>query len=151
MKNGKEYDIEKRLQSVKLTPVPPGLREKVLGAALERKEATAWTTPLLRKCLVGCGLVLTIVFIADAGAGRTQNARVQAILDGTRFTQSDPLKQWNAELEELRDAVGPGEITREKRFRAQQKQVLTRDSNARLRARLSWEDPDEIEITKNHN
>jgi hypothetical protein len=121
MKNGKEYDIEKRLQSVKLTPVPPGLREKVLGAALERKEATAWTTPLLRKCLAGCAVLLAAVFIADASASRTQNARVQAILDGTRITQSDEVRQWNAELEELRDAVGPGEIVRERWLLARQK------------------------------
>ncbi|MGA2534280.1 MAG: hypothetical protein ABSG19_14740 [Candidatus Aminicenantales bacterium] len=121
MKNGDNYEIEGRLKTIRLTPAPPGLREKILGAAQERKEATAWTTPLLRKCLAGCAVLLAVIFIADAGANRTQNARAQAVLDGTRITQTDEAKQWNAELEELRDALGPGGIARERSLQARQK------------------------------
>jgi len=121
MNNGDNQDLERRLKSLKLTPAPAGLREKVLIAARQKREVTVWTTPLLRKCLAGCAVLLAVIFIADAGASRTQNARVHAILDGTRITQTDELRQWNAELEELRDAVGPGGIVRERSLQARQK------------------------------
>jgi hypothetical protein len=121
MKNGDNYEIEGRLKTIRLTPAPPGLREKILGAAQERREATAWTTPLLRKCLVGCAVLLAVIFVADAGASRTQNARVQVILDGTRITRSDAVEQWNAQLKELSDAIGPGVIARERSLQARQK------------------------------
>jgi len=149
MKNGENYDIKERLRDVKLRPAPPGLRKRILAAARQRQEALAWTTPPLRKCLVGCAALLAAVFIADASASRTQNARIQAILDGTRITQSDGVKQWNAELEELRDAVGPGEIARERWLQARQKIKPSRGPSDEIWRELSREDLDGNKITKN--
>jgi hypothetical protein len=148
MKNGQEHDIEKQLKSVRLRPAPPGLREKVLGAAQERKEATAWTTPLLRRCLAGCAALLAVVFIADDAATRKQNVRFQAILDGAHFTQSDQAKQWNEELEELRDALGPNDLAREKRLLALQKKEPSRNPGEGLWKGLSSEDIDGNKNTK---
>lgn len=127
MKHGENLDIETRLKSIRLTPAPPGLREKILLAARQRQEATAWTTPLLRKCLVGCAVLLAVILIADAGASRTQSARVQAILDGTRISRPEAVEQWNTQLEELRDAVGPGDFSRERWLQARQKIKPSRD------------------------
>jgi hypothetical protein len=127
MRNGNHHDFEKRLKSIRLKEAPAGLREKILGTARQRQEATAWTTPLLRKCLAGCSVLLAVIFLADAGASRTQNARVQAILDGTRISRPEAVEQWNTQLEELRDAVGPGDFSRERWLQARQKIKPSRD------------------------
>lgn len=78
-----ERDIERRLRSLALRPARPGLREKVLEAAAKHKKEAAWTTPRLRWCLAGCMAVLAVVFVIDAGLGRKQQSRLQALMDGS--------------------------------------------------------------------
>lgn len=82
MKGNGDRNVEEMLRSAELKPAPPGLREKVLKAAANHKEEAAWTTPLLRWCLAGCVVALSVIFVADGLVTRTQQNRLQAVLDG---------------------------------------------------------------------
>jgi hypothetical protein len=86
MSKDEARDIEERLKEIKLKPVPPGLKDKVLEAAREHKEESAWTTPLLRWCLAGCAALLAVVFITDGLVSHAQQNRLQALFDGSRTT-----------------------------------------------------------------
>jgi hypothetical protein len=84
MKGNGDRNVEEMLRSAELKPAPPGLREKVLQAAAKHKEEAAWTTPLLRWCLAGCAVALSVIFVADGLVARTQRDRLQAFFDGSR-------------------------------------------------------------------
>jgi hypothetical protein len=153
MKNGLDDEIERRLRSVRLGPAPPGLREKVLGAAREAKTATAWTTPLLRKCLAGCAVIMAAAFVADTAASSRQNARFQALLGGTRAAETDQDREGEPEDKELRDVLGPNALHVEKGPLAQRTHMKKLSPAARpgLRSEAPWEDIDERKISENIN
>jgi len=106
MKHDRDREIEGWLKSLTPKPAPPGLREKVLRAAAERKEETAWTTPLLRWGLAGCAVVLMVIFITDATLGRRQQARLQALLDGSQRIQSEAADESRLLAEALGEPAG---------------------------------------------
>jgi hypothetical protein len=83
MKMGENDDLEKRLKGLEFKPAPPDLRERALKAAAKYKEETGWTTPLLRRCLAGCGVILALVFFTDLFLSRAQQNRLQVLLDGS--------------------------------------------------------------------
>ncbi len=89
-RDGERRDIEGLLGSVKLKAAPPELREKVLRAAAKRREETAWTTPLLRQCMVACAALLLVVSIADGLMSRTQRDRLIALGGGPRPSVARP-------------------------------------------------------------
>jgi hypothetical protein len=88
MKGNGDRDVEEMLRSAELKPAPLGLKEKVLKAAAESAEAKAWTTPMLRWCLAGCAVALSVIFVADGLVSRTQRDRLQALFDGSRPARS---------------------------------------------------------------
>jgi hypothetical protein len=84
MNEDEAREIEERLRRIRLKPAAPGLRKKILDAAERRKEESALTTPLLRRCLAGCAVMLTGVFLADGLVSRSQTRHLQVLLDGSR-------------------------------------------------------------------
>ncbi len=113
MKLGDSHDIERSLRSVTLKAAPPELREKVLRAAAKRREETAWTTPLLRRCLVACAIVLLVVFVADGLISRTQKDRFIALTGGPRPAASRSDDESALLAEALGGTVSPGIMAQE--------------------------------------
>jgi len=104
--------FERWLGSIRLKPAPPGLRGSTLTAAARRREEALWTTPLLRRCLAACAVLMAAVVVVDGVTTRAQEARFQAIINGAGAAQSDLVRQWNADLEELSNTVGPEGVGR---------------------------------------
>jgi hypothetical protein len=141
-------DIEKRLKSIILKPAPPGLRDRILDTASKRQEAVAWTTPLLRKCLAGCAVLLALVFFTDLFLSRAQQNRLRALIDGSRQVQSpvDDESRWLAEV--LEDPIGPNRLVQKEMAIVRQKnaaQVRRED----ILMQLLKEDFGDNETTKN--
>ncbi len=118
-----DRDIERRLRSMALRPARPGLREKVLAAAAKRKQETAWTTPRLRWCLAGCAAVLAVVFIADAGLGRKQQTRLQALMDGSPRMQDRAADESRVLAEVLGEPVDRQLVARNERIASAEKRA----------------------------
>jgi hypothetical protein len=110
MRNGEYEDFEKKLKAVALRPAPPGLREKVLGAARGRQDEAAWTTPLLRWCLAGCTVVIAVIFIMDAGFSRRQQECLQAVFNGYRESQSNFANEGQVLIKDLKDFFGSKQV-----------------------------------------
>jgi hypothetical protein len=103
---GENDDLERWLNGLEFKPAPSDLREKVLRAAVKYKEETAWTTPLLRKCLAGCGILLALIFLTDHLLSRAQQDRVQALLDRSRQVRGQADDQTRFLAEVLEDLGG---------------------------------------------
>ena len=140
-------DVESRLKAVKFRPAPPGLRETILAVARKRKEATAWTTPLLRACLAACGGILVAVLALDALAAQSQSNRILALLNGAGATPSSFEARWAPIADDLQGVLESAEIEWGKRLMASRektkaydradtlKYLLQEDSNASAMAK----------------
>lgn len=148
MKNGQEHDIEKQLRSVRLRPAPPGLREKILGTAQKRKEAMAWMTPVLWKCLAGCAVLLAVIFIADALLSRNQSHRLQAVLKEPAIMQHHQSEEGLVLAEDLEAVVGPKILATKKMANAPRTHAEQAQRERILRELLK-EDFVDSETTKN--
>ncbi len=84
MKDTVPKGFERWLRSVTLKPSPPELRGKILKAAAEYREREAWTTPLLRRWLAACAVLLLVVSVADGLISRMQRNRLIALGGGPR-------------------------------------------------------------------
>jgi hypothetical protein len=80
MKEGRELDVEKLLESVAPEPAPHGLKGRVLRAVQEHRAGRAVLSPLLRLCFAGCTVILVIAIAADAALERRENAGLTALL-----------------------------------------------------------------------
>jgi len=80
MKEGRELDVEKLLESVAPEPAPSGLKGRVLQAVQEHRTGSAVLSPLLRLCLAGCTVILVIVIAADSALERRENTGLTALL-----------------------------------------------------------------------
>lgn len=80
MKEGRELDVEKLLESVAPEPAPHGLKGRVLRAVQEHRAGRAVLSPLLRLCFAGCTVILVIVIAADATLERRENTSLTALL-----------------------------------------------------------------------
>lgn len=80
MKEGRELDVEKLLESVAPEPAPHGLKGRVLRAVQEHRAGKAVLSPLLRLCFAGCAVILVIVIAADAALEHRENAGLTALL-----------------------------------------------------------------------
>ena len=81
MKSNGQDDIEKEFERLVPQPVPPGLRERVLGAALEARRATA-LTPRMRLAAAACLVMILAALGFGPILGRREAARLAALLDG---------------------------------------------------------------------
>jgi hypothetical protein len=80
MKEGRELDVEKLLESVAPEPAPHELKGRVLRAVQDDRAGRAVLSPLLRLCFAGCIVILVIVVAADAALERRENASLTAFL-----------------------------------------------------------------------
>lgn len=87
MKETRERDIERLLGSVMPASPPPGLRERILGAATTDLAKRA-ASPLVRASFGVCAALALIVVVADWGLGRAENARLAAFAGAERRTES---------------------------------------------------------------
>lgn len=76
MKDPKDREIERMLETLTPAPPPPGLREKALRGMSEARRIVAPMTPLVRIGLAGCVVLLAIVMGADGLNERKQIARL---------------------------------------------------------------------------
>ena len=97
--------MERELGRLAAAPVPPGLRQRVLGRAQEARSQTA-LSPWMRAAAVACGALIVAVLAIDPIAARQEAARMTALLDG-RAT-SNPAADGLSELAEALGDQGPG-------------------------------------------
>jgi hypothetical protein len=97
-----EDKTEQILKSIVLPPAPPGLRERVLRAAREERQARAWTTPRLRVVLAVCAGLMICALGGDAIASRRQTLQIRALLGGTQA----PWTESSRDLAELAAELG---------------------------------------------
>jgi hypothetical protein len=81
VKMNDEHDLEKDFERLVPLPTPPGLRERVLGAALEARRDTA-LTPRMRLSAVVCAVLIVVVLGFGPLLGRRESAQMAALLDG---------------------------------------------------------------------
>ncbi len=89
MKDARARDIESLLGSVTPASAPPGLRERILGAAasdLSRRAAS----PLVRAGLGACAALALFVVVADWALGRAENKRLAAFAGPAIQADSGP-------------------------------------------------------------
>lgn len=77
MNKGRDRDVERLLGSVTPASAPPGLRERIMGAAASDLSRRA-VTPLARACLGACAAFALIIAVADWALGRAENKRLAA-------------------------------------------------------------------------
>ncbi len=96
-------EIEKALGQIVPEPPPPGLRQKVLGAAFEAR-GNAVLTPGLRIVAVACSILLVIILGVDPILRRSEFARMAALLDGR--SAAPPTVEDAADLAEVLGGQG---------------------------------------------
>lgn len=128
MKNREMQDVENLIKSIKLSPAPGGLRERILDRARARGRSNAGMTPLLWKTLVGCAAALAFILIADGLLSRTQQSRLQALLDGSGRSESLADDEGPLLAEALGDPISTKMLAQEK--------TLIADRTSARRARL---------------
>ena len=74
-------DIEYALGRLLPKPVPPGLRERVIGSAFQTRKNSV-LTPQLRIVAVTCSILLVAVLLLEPLSSRWEAARLAALLDG---------------------------------------------------------------------
>jgi hypothetical protein len=76
-----EHDLEKDFERLVPLHTPPGLRERVLSAALEARRDAA-LTPRMRLSSVICAILIVALFGIDRLVGRQEAVRMAVVLDG---------------------------------------------------------------------
>lgn len=94
MKEDENRDIEILLKSIKLKPVPAGLRDKVLKSARRSKTQYTVMTPLLWRWVSCCALVLTVVLGLDAFLASRQIEHLRSYLGGMPRPQDAQDTSW---------------------------------------------------------
>jgi hypothetical protein len=93
-------DVEKKLAGLAARPVPPGMRDRVLGAARAARAKDA-IPPGAWLAAAACALLIVAALGADAVLARRQAAGIASLLDGRSTEKSAGLKDWGADLPEL--------------------------------------------------
>jgi hypothetical protein len=99
-RNGTEpdlVDIENAFGRLSPSPVPPGLRRRVMDRALEARRSAA-ASPGMRILAIACSLVIVAVLVIEPLVGRHEAARLAAMLDGGPST---PVVETAPELAEV--------------------------------------------------
>ena len=81
-------DLERDLERLVPKPAPPGLRERVLFAALEARGEAA-LTPRMKIAAMACAALLAVVLGFGHLLGRREAARLAALLDGRPSTRME--------------------------------------------------------------
>jgi hypothetical protein len=91
MKTQDDRDIEGFLAACRLKPVPPGLKEKILGSVRKGDNAYLKWKSALKMSLVVCPLILAFFLGLDAVLSRSEQVQIQALMAGppTLPTDSD--------------------------------------------------------------
>jgi hypothetical protein len=74
-------DTEEELRLLVPSPVPPGMRQRVLDRALEARR-NAVLTPGMRALAVACAIVIVAVLAIEPLVSRHETARMTVLLDG---------------------------------------------------------------------
>jgi len=74
----KEWDIERLLQSVRMPPLPPGLRKRILEGATARRSERRLLPPFLRVCFVTSIFIFVMALAADAFISRREAIQARA-------------------------------------------------------------------------
>jgi hypothetical protein len=150
MKGNGDRNVEEMLRSAELKPAPPGLRERVLEAAVKHKEEAGWMTPLLRWCLAGCAVALSVIFIADGLVARTQRDRLQALFDGSPSARN-PVDDASRMLAEVYGQSLTGKMLAQNELVLAQKLKASELRREDMIRELLKEDFDGSESTKNNH
>ncbi len=93
-----QAEMEKLLGRLVPDPALPGLRERVLGAAVGARRSAA-LTPGLRRLAVACSIVIIAVAVAGPLVGKHEAERLAAVLDGrSRASRAESPEPEFAEL-----------------------------------------------------
>jgi hypothetical protein len=105
-------EIGKSLGRLSPSPVPPGLRQRVMDRALAARKSAA-LTPGMRILAVVCSVTIVAVLVIDPLVGRHEAARLAALLDGrSAFPAASPET-------ELAEVLGGQDIETERMVRLQ--------------------------------
>lgn len=95
MKRENNKKTEDFLRTFSLKTAPPGLKEKILAGALQKRNANNGMTTFLRKGFMGCFILLFIVIAVDATISRAQNRRFSSFLDKHQESASNAEEEWS--------------------------------------------------------
>jgi hypothetical protein len=119
----KEKDIEILLKSVELEPVPPALREKVLGAARRSRIENRAMTPRLWRWVACCTLILAVVLGLDAVLGGRQMKHIQSYLGGVPLLRGEPDMSLPELAKDLDESADPRFFVQARRQLAAQRKI----------------------------
>jgi hypothetical protein len=136
--------IERSLKRLAPLSAPPGLGERVIGAALEARKNAA-LTPRQRMMAVACMVLLVAVGFADAVFSRSQAKQLMSLRDG-RGAAAKPEGDLRPLLGDILGGIGRSEQTGlEKRILArmdirEEPSTDRREIRARLKGWIEHED-----------
>ena len=106
-------DIENNLLSLSPQPVPPGLREKVIGSALKTRQNLVMT-PWTRAGAIACAVLIAVSVLGDMAVARAQNDSLRALLNGRAVARplAEDLGLLLAEISAQTSDVGKAELKR---------------------------------------
>jgi hypothetical protein len=84
-----DRDIEELLTACRLKPAPPGLRERILGAARSEVGAYLKWESLFKKSLVVFPLLLALLFIGDTALSRSERRWIGSFVNVSGPTRAD--------------------------------------------------------------
>ncbi len=74
-------DIERDLGRLTPAPVPPGLRQRIIGRARESR-GKPLLSPAMRIAAVTCSVLIVALLAVDPSLNRLERARLAALVDG---------------------------------------------------------------------
>ncbi len=113
----KEYDnkIEEMLKTFSLKAPPPGMKEKILERTWQRKKTTSVMASFHRKGIVGCLILLIVIFAVDAAVSRTQNDQMFFYLDKSEESSYQQDEEWSMSEDIIGKPPIKSQIARRKR------------------------------------
>ena len=93
-------EIETKLAGLAARPAPPGMRDRVLGAARAVRAKDA-ISPRAWLAAAACALLIVAALGADGVLARRQAAEIAALLDGRSAEKPAEPMDWGADLPEL--------------------------------------------------
>jgi hypothetical protein len=116
MKKENDKKIEDFLKIFAYKPAPPGLKEKILRSALQRKQSSPVITPFIWKGFVTTLILLIIVMAVDATVSSNQNGHLSSFLDLPQESSDRQEEEWSMLKDIIWDPLDKSENAAKKKF-----------------------------------
>jgi len=140
MKKENNKNPEDFLRTFFLKPAPPGLKDKILDNAIQKKKTNHVMTPILWKGLMGCLFLLIIVLAVDAGVSKIQSNRINNITGMSKIPSAETRDDWTLLHDVLWEPLDSTGDTGKAKFHALQKK------KGKITRQLEWRESLEKEL-----